>query len=108
MSAFEDFAISLKRTGVKQVASVCGSSAMILNETDPGHHYDWRNAMHKQWVVTFQGEINIELRDGTSRVFGPGSLLLSEDLDGAGHSTTVISAESWRCTYLPFEGDLGV
>ena len=107
-SAFEDFAISLERAGATQLANVRAPSSMILNETDPGHHYDWHNATQKQWVITFQGEINVELRDGTSRTFGPGNLLLVEDLDGPVHSTTVISKEPWRCAYLPFEGGLGV
>ncbi len=105
-SAFEDLRISLERVGVEQFANLCAPSSMILNETDTGHEYDWHNAPKKQWVITLQGEIEVQLRDGTTRRFGPGSILLAEDLTGTGHATKVISKEPWRCLYLPFDGTM--
>lgn len=101
-SAFEDVQLPLERTGVEQVRSLIAPSAMIVNETDAGHQYDWHNAPKKQWVITLQGEIEVQLKDGTKRRFGPGSMLIAEDLSGSGHATRVVSKEPWRCAYLPF------
>ncbi len=105
-SQFEDLIISLERDGVEQFASLRGLNAMILNETEAGHHYPWHNAPQRQWVITLQGEIEVQLRDGTSRKFGPGSIILAEDLPGSGHATKVTSSEPWRCAYLPIDGEI--
>jgi len=110
-SAFEDLQIALERVQVEQFpgqkaeqsARLPAPSAMILNETDAGHQYDWHNAPKKQWVITLQGEIEVQLRDGTARRFAAGSVLLADDLTGSGHATKVVSKEAWRCAFLPFE-----
>jgi quercetin dioxygenase-like cupin family protein len=116
VSAFEDLTLSLERVAVEtfpgqkaeQFADLQAPSAMRVNETNAGHQYDWHNAPKRQFVVTLQGEIEVQLRDGTSRKFGPGSLLLAEDLTGTGHATKVISKDPWRCLYLPIDGRLPV
>ena len=115
-SAFEDVTIELTRVVVEtfpgqrseQFADLRTPSAMRINETDPGHQYDWHNAPKKQWVITLQGEIEVQLRNGTTRRFGAGSILLAEDLTGSGHATKVVSKEPWRCAYLPFDGAMRV
>ena len=111
VSAFEDITIPLERVAVEtfpgqkseQFIDLPSPSAMRVNETDAGHQYDWHNAPKKQWVITLQGEIEVQLRNGTARRFGVGSILLAEDLTGTGHATKVVSSESWRCAYLPFD-----
>lgn len=105
-SAFEDLHIPLERVDAEQFASLRAPSSMLLNETDAGHQYDWHNAPKKQWVITLQGEIEVELRDGTTKRFGAGSIILAEDLSGSGHATKVVSNEPWRCAYLPFDGSM--
>jgi hypothetical protein len=105
-SAFEDLTLALERAGVEQCRSLLTPSAMTFNQTDPGHQYDWHNAPQKQWVVTLQGEIEVQLRNGTARRFGPGSILLAEDTTGSGHATRVVSSAPWQCLYLPFNGRL--
>ncbi|MBN8550773.1 MAG: hypothetical protein J0M12_15775, partial [Deltaproteobacteria bacterium] len=99
-SSFEDIEIPLERSGVEQTANLSAPASMLLNETDPGHQYDWHNAPKKQWVLTLQGEIEVQLRDGTRRRFGAGSMILAEDLTGSGHATKVVSEVAWRCAYL--------
>ena len=113
-SAFEDLELPLKRVEVEmfpgqkaeQFVNLQAPSAMVLNETEAGHQYDWHNAPRKQLVITLQGEIEVQLRDGTTRRFGSGTILLAEDSAGSGHATKVVSDEAWRCAYLPFEGNL--
>lgn len=105
-SQFEELNISLEGDGVEKLATLRGSYAMILNETEAGHQYAWHNAPQKQWVITLQGEIEVQLRDGSTRKFGPGSIILAEDLTGSGHATRVTSSEPWRCAYLPFNGEV--
>lgn len=101
-SQFEDCTFNLERDGVEQFESLKMPSALTINETDPGHQYDWHNAPQRQWVFTLDGEIEVELRDGTKRRFGAGDVILAEDLTGDGHATKVVSSGPWRCAYVPF------
>lgn len=101
-STFEDIEIPLEQSGVESFAKMAAPFTMIMNETEAGHQYDWHNAPARQWVITLQGEIEVTLRDGNTRRFSSGSILLAEDLTGTGHATKVISTEAWRCIYLPF------
>ena len=101
-SAFEELQLPLERVGPEQSAKLSPPTAMVVNETDAGHHYDWHNAPARQWVLTLQGEIEVRLRNGENRRFGVGSIILAEDLTGTGHATAVVSKEPWRCAYLPF------
>jgi hypothetical protein len=113
-SAFEDLEIPLQRVEketfpgqrAEKFKLLPTPTAMIMNETDAGHQYDWHNAPRKQWVLTLQGEIEVQLRDGTARKFGVGNILLAEDLTGSGHATKVVSTVPWRCAYLPFDEPL--
>jgi quercetin dioxygenase-like cupin family protein len=56
----------------------------------PGFVIDMHPAPRRQYVVTLQGQAEIELGDGTKRRFGQGDVLLSEDLTGEGHITRVV------------------
>jgi hypothetical protein len=106
LSAFQDIDLVLERIGVEQSAGLPVPTGLLLNETDAGHHYDWHNAPARQWVITLQGEIEVQLRDGSARRFGPGSVLLADDLIGSGHATRVLDGVPWRCVYVPFSGDI--
>ena len=45
----------------------------------------------RQFVVVLEGALEVETTDGDKRTFTPGMLALVEDLDGQGHTTTVVS-----------------
>ena len=59
----------------------------------PGYFLDFHTAPRRQYTITLSGEIEIGTGDGTVRRFGPGSVLLAEDLTGQGHTTRVVSRE---------------
>lgn len=44
-------------------------------------------APRRQLIVTLAGETEVEVSDGETRRFGPGSVLLVEDTSGKGHRT---------------------
>jgi len=53
----------------------------------------WQTAPRRQWVITLQGRIEIEVADGKKRVFGPGDVLIAEDTTGEGHRVEVLGDE---------------
>jgi quercetin dioxygenase-like cupin family protein len=62
-----------------------------FGRSQPGYFVDWHNALRRQLVITLAGEVEIGLGDGTKQRFGPGDVLLAEDLTGHGHTTRVVS-----------------
>jgi hypothetical protein len=60
----------------------------------PGFVIDWHPAPRRQYVITLQGQAEIVLGDGTAKRFGPGDILLSEDVTGYGHFTRIVGEEA--------------
>ena len=58
---------------------------------DPDYFSDWHNAPARQYVITLTGEAEVGIADGTLRRFGPGDVLLADDVTGRGHTTRVVS-----------------
>ena len=54
----------------------------------------WQRAPRRQYVITLAGEIEIEVGDGSTRRFGPGDVLLAEDVEGEGHRVRVLGPEA--------------
>ncbi len=110
-SAFKDLEISFERTGIDTYINMPNPTEMLLAETDGGHDFGFHNPPQKQWVITLQGKIKVSLLDGSFRTFGPGSMLLTDDAEiigSTGHRTQIISSDSWRRAYLPFNDDVNI
>ena len=60
---------------------------VIFRRSAEGKFSDWHNAPRRQFVITLAGGMEIGLGDGTLRRFGPGDVVLAEDLTGQGHTT---------------------
>ena len=78
-----------------------GATRIIFRRAPPGHFLDFHPAPRRQYTITLCGEIEIGAGDGTIRRFGPGSVLLAEDLTGGGHTTRVVSAEPRISVIVP-------
>lgn len=51
---------------------------------------DWHPAPARQLWVGVSGQLDVTVSDGQTRRFGPGSLVLLEDLTGKGHVTRAV------------------
>lgn len=58
-----------------------------------GGHADWHPVPGRVFNMLISGEIEIEVSSGEVRRFGPGSLILGEDISGRGHRTRVVGTE---------------
>lgn len=54
----------------------------ILQDTSIGYLHP---APNRQFIVVLAGEVEVEISDGTTRRFGPGSIILMDDAGGNGH-----------------------
>jgi quercetin dioxygenase-like cupin family protein len=93
-SHFEDTEIPLfeKEGGVRQSKSL-DVKQLYFREWDEGHETGWHTAPRRQLVITLAGAEEIEVGDGTKRVFGPGDILLAEDTTGRGHKARSVNGQ---------------
>jgi hypothetical protein len=70
-----------------------GGAAELLSEVQglsfrdvpPGWSADYHTAPRRQFVLQLSGRGEYTCGDGTSRIVGPGDILLADDLTGQGH-----------------------
>ena len=72
-----------------------------FNRFEPGNFMDWHHAPRRQYVITLSGQMEIVTGDGTTMRFGPGDVLLAEDLTGKGHTTRVMGSEARVSVVVP-------
>ena len=59
------------------------------------------NAPRRQFIVHLEGAVEVEASDGERRRFGPGDVVLVEDLEGRGHVTRWVGEGPRRTLFLP-------
>jgi uncharacterized cupin superfamily protein len=66
------------------------ATGITFRKSEPGYFIDFHPAPRRQYVITLQGEVEIGLGDGSIHRFGPGDVMLADDLTGKGHTTRVV------------------
>jgi len=61
-------------------------NGVVFRENPLDGSDDFHNPPRRQFVITLSGAVELKVSDGSTRVFGPGDVLLAEDTRGAGHS----------------------
>ena len=89
-SYFEDIDLGFDPIQEAQRSTSQSSSTIQFVYQPPGHIIDMHPAPRKQYVITLQGQAEIIMGDGTKRTFGPGDIVLAEDLTGEGHITKIV------------------
>lgn len=64
-----------------------GTGPVRLNQGPARSSMDFHNAPRRQYVVMLSGQMEVEIGDGSKRVFDVGDVLVAEDLTGKGHIT---------------------
>jgi hypothetical protein len=66
-----------------------------------GYFLDFHTAPRRQYSISLTGSVELGLPDGTLKQYGPGTVLLAEDMEGTGHSTRVIGDEDRFTIIIP-------
>ena len=72
-----------------------------LRESPVGFRSDWHCTPKPQWLFVLQGEMEIGLRDGTTRIFRPGEHFFSADVLPAGASFAAALHGHWSAQRGP-------
>lgn len=55
----------------------------------------------KQFLICLSGNIEVAASDGKTRSFGPGDIVLMEDVDSSGHRTSVKGNAEFTAAVIP-------
>ncbi len=86
-SHFEDLDLPLTISAVGAMSSPIPIRSIFVRDTSEAgpEVWDYHTAPRRQFAIHLVGRTEIEVGDGTRRTFGPGDLLLADDLTGQGH-----------------------
>lgn len=87
LARFRDESIELDQgTPASRLSALMASGGFQLRHSPVGFRSDFHCTTSPQWVVILRGVMEIGLRDGSFRRFGPGEHFYSNDLVPAGAS----------------------
>ena len=82
---FRDEALALDQgTPQARLSELLPTQGLQLRESPVGFRSEFHVSSHPQWVFILQGQMEIGLQDGSSKVFGPGQHFFSADVLPAG------------------------
>lgn len=84
------------------MSELIAAKGIIFRETNGGQYFvDWHNAPRRQFVINLSGEVEITVSDGETRRFGPGTILLAEDVTGRGHISRGVGNADRLSIFVP-------
>jgi len=87
--------------GSSLFSTVHSAEAILFRDNCPARILGWHTAPRRQYVITLSGSVDIRIGDGNVKTFGPGDVLLAEDLTGQGHTAT--PKGTWTRAYVPID-----
>ncbi len=100
-SHFEDLTVDMvDKQMLGLISEPWQATAVQFREVGGDYHIDFHNAPRRQLVVNLTGSVEIETGSGDTRLLGPGSILLAEDLDGQGHISRNVDGERRTCLFI--------
>jgi hypothetical protein len=103
-SHFEEMEFPLSDAGpVGRLSQTLAATGIIFRETGAGYDYGWHPAPRRQFVIMLEGEVDIEIGDGTVRRLGPGDILLAEDTTGRGHCSRAVGGRPRKSVFVTLD-----
>lgn len=103
-SHFEDIEVPLKSGGkAGSLSEVVKATGVIFRETGGDYNFDFHNAPRRQYVVNLEGEVEIEVGDGTKRILRTGDILLAEDTTGQGHISRAVGGKPRKSLFITLD-----
>ena len=100
----EEFQLGSPGTYKSEMIPVTG---VDFRDNPPACPPEFHNAPRRQFMITLTGAVELRVGDGSVRVFGPGDVLLAEDVTGEGHSVRELLGPR-RSLILPLPDDFDI
>ena len=103
-SHFEDVEIPLEEQGAAgSLSQLVKATGVIFRETSGDYNFTWHTAPRRQYVVMLDGEVEIEIGDGTKRILRTGEILLAEDTTGQGHISRAVNGKPRKSLFITLD-----
>jgi quercetin dioxygenase-like cupin family protein len=103
-SHFEDIQVPLADAGKTGFLSErIKATGVIFRITTGEYNYDFHPAPRRQYVVNLEGEVEIEVGDGSRRILRTGDILLAEDTTGQGHISRAVAGKPRKSLFIILE-----
>ncbi len=103
-SHFEDLQIPLSDSGqIGFMSELTKATGVVFRETSGDYNYDFHTAPRRQYVVNLEGEVEIEVGDGSKRILRAGDVLLAEDTTGQGHISRAVSGKPRKSLFITLD-----
>ena len=102
-SHFEDINISVGGEGSERMSELIKATGIIFRETSGTYDLTWHTAPRRQFVINLNAGVEIVVGDGTSRILGPGDILLAEDTTGRGHISRAVNNQPRKSIFVALE-----
>jgi len=103
-SHFEAVQIPPKSTGkIGFISELMKATGIVFRETGGDYNYDFHTAPRRQYVVNLEGEVEIEVGDGTKRILRSGDVLLAEDTTGQGHISRAVAGKPRKSLFITLD-----
>jgi hypothetical protein len=103
-SHFEDLDVPLEDLGkIGFLSEHVKATGVVFRETAGDYDYGFHTAPRRQYVVNLEGEVEIEVGDGTRRILRSGDILLAEDTTGQGHISRAVAGKPRRSLFITLD-----
>eukprot|EP00903_Cladosiphon_okamuranus_P009099 g8697.t1 len=92
-------------SGIGALSELIPTTGLKFRETPGDYDFDFHCAPARQFVVSLDAGVEIEVTDGTRRVFPPGTVMLAEDTWGKGHRSRAVDGKPRKSLFLTLPDD---
>ncbi|MEK7353600.1 MAG: hypothetical protein AABZ77_03725 [Chloroflexota bacterium] len=102
-SHFQDIDFALAGESSEKMSELIKATGMIFRETSGAFDVTWHPAPRRQFVINLEGGVELVVGDGTSRILGPGDILLAEDTTGRGHISRAVNNQPRKSIFVTLD-----
>ena len=110
-SHFEDLTVPMGEFRLGSLFSLKSEmipvKGLVFRENPLDGSDEFHTPPQRQLVITLSGSVELRVGDGSTRTFGPGDVLLAEDIAGEGHSARELTGPR-RSLILPVPQDFDI
>lgn len=103
-SHFEEISMQLTDSEYGKITNPTAVTHIIFGEIDE-REIGWHNPPCSQYVIMLKGAMEIEIGNGSKKIFHEGDILLAEDTTGQGHITRAASAGIRKYIVIPLKSN---
>jgi hypothetical protein len=97
----ETFDFRAARAGGPSMHALTTGPNSVLLRLRPAAFEDWHTAPKPWYLIVVQGTSEVKVSDGEVRRFGPGSIVLIDDVTGKGHQTRAVGDVDHIAAMIP-------